>query len=264
MIEQLQQFIKDPVKVTRLTIACFFVFVFFSGYFLYKLPDDLVYKGGMIDSGRATGIYVKLSVMIGLAFAFCFAAIRYLQLSKRETIVYLDKKIEDSSSHGSRAGTSQGQGTFKASLFREAINKVKTKEEKWQQGLNQLCDQLNAGQGALYILSTKGDKKHLDLKSGFALVLAEGENVPSFELGEGLIGQVAASGKSLYLDELPEGYAARIESGLGAALPKFLFIFPLTKDNEITGAVEVALFVALSEVERKQAAEAGSILAEIS
>ena len=264
MIEQIQEFIKDSAKVTRLAMVCFFLAVLLTTYFLFTLKSDLVYQGGMIDSGRATAVFVRLFIMIGLAFAFCYATIHYLQLSKKETIVYLDKKIEDSSSQGARAGTSQGQGTFKASLFREAINKVKTKDEKWQQGLNQLCDQLNAGQGALYIISTKGDKKNLDLKSSFALVLAEGEKAPSFELGEGLIGQVAASGKSLYLDELPEGYAARIESGLGASLPKFLFIFPLMKDNEITGAVEVALFSALSEAERKQAAEAGSILAEIS
>ena len=262
MIEQIQQFIKDPAKVTRLTIACFFLAVLLTTYFLFTLPNDLVYQGGMIDSGRATGVYVKLFVVIGFAFAFCFGAIRYLQLTKKETIVYLDKKIE-TSNQGSRSA-SQGQGTFNASSLRDAINKVKTKEEKWQQGLNQLCDQLNAGQGALYTISTKGDKKNIDFKSGFALVLAEDEKVPSFELGEGLIGQVASSGKSLYLDELPEGYAARIESGLGAALPKFLFIFPLKKENEITGVVEVALFAAISEADRNQALEAGSILAEIS
>ena len=263
MIEQIQQFIKDPAKVTRLAIVCFFLAVLLTTYFLFTLPNDLVYQGGMIDSGRATGVYVKLFVVIGLAFAFCFASIRYLQLSKKETIVYLDKKIEDSS-QGSRGATSQGLSTFNANSLRDAINKVKAKEEKWQQGLNQLCDQLNAGQGALYSISTKGDKKNIDLKSGFALVLAEDEKAPSFELGEGLIGQIAASGKSLYLDELPEGYAARIESGLGAALPKFLFIFPVKKGNEITGVVEVALFAALSEADRNQALEAGSILAEIS
>ncbi len=264
MIEQIQQFIKDPAKVTRLAIICFFLAVLLVTYFLFTLKSDLVYQGGMIDSGRATGVFAKLFIVIGLTFAFCYAAIHYLQLSKKETIVYLDKKIEDSSSQGSRTGANQGQGTFNKNSLREVINKAKTTEEKWQLGLNQLCDQLNAGQGALYTISTKGDKKHLDLKSGFALVLAEDEKAPSFEFGEGLIGQVAASGKSLYLDELPEGYATRIESGLGAALPKFLFIFPLKKENEITGVVEIALFAALSEAERNQADEAGSILAEIS
>jgi len=263
MIEQIQQFIKDPAKITRLAIVCFFLAVLLTAYFLFTLPNDLVYQGGMIDSGRTAGVYAKLFIVTGLAFAFCFAAIRYLQLTKKETIVYLDKKIEDSG-QSSKGGASQGQGTFNAGSLRDAINKVKTKEEKWQHGLSQLCDQLNAGQGALYTVRTKGDKKHLDLQSGFALVLAEDEKAPSFELSEGLIGQVATSGKSIYLDELPEGYAARIESGLGGAAPKFLFIFPLKKENETTGVVEVALFTALSEAERKQATEAGSILAEIS
>jgi hypothetical protein len=38
----------------------------------------------------------------------------------------------------------------------------------------------------------------------------------------------------------------------------------LKKENEITGVVEVALFAAMSEEDRKQAQDAGSILAEIS
>jgi hypothetical protein len=264
MTAQIQQFLKDPVKVTRLMVACFFGAVFLSAYFLYSLPNDLVYQGGMIDSHRASGVYAKLSVVIGLAFAFCFAAIRYLQLTKKETIVYLDKKTEDSSTQGLKGGTYQGQGSFNVSSLRDAISKVKTKEEKWQQGLNQMCHLLNAGQGALYAIANKGEQKSIDLRSGFALVLGENEKTPSFEFGEGLIGQVAASGTSLYLDELPEGYAARIESGLGNALPKFLFILPLKRGNEITGVVEVALFTALSEGGRQQAMEAGSILAEIS
>jgi hypothetical protein len=121
---------------------------------------------------------------------------------------------------------------------------------------------LNAGQGALY-LTTTGEKKYLELKAGFALVLADNENTPSFEAGEGLIGQVAESGKCVYLDELPEGYATRIESGLGNALPKFLFIIPLKKENEIRGVVEVALFTALTDADQKQALDAGTILAEI-
>jgi len=264
MIEQTQQFFQDPAKVTRLMVAFFFAAVLLSGYLLYSLPNDLVYQGGMIDSHRASGVYVKLFVVIGLAFAFCYAAIRYLQLTKKVTIVYLDKKMEGSAAQGSRAGASQGQVSFNASALRDAIQTAKTREEKWQQGLNHLCHQLSAGQGALYTVTTRGEKKSVDLKSGFALVLAENEKTPSFELGEGLIGQVAASGTSIYLDELPEGYVARIESGLGGALPKFLFVLPLKKENEITGVVEVALFTSLSEAARQQALEASSILAEIS
>jgi hypothetical protein len=263
MIEQVQQFFKDPTKVTRLTIACFFAAVLFSFYFLLTLPNDLVYQGGMIDSGRATGVYAKLFIVVGLTFVFCYGVIHYLQKTKKETIVYLDKKIDTSNQQGSESTAEQKQNSFNANLLREKISKVKLQEEKWQQGLNQLCNQLNAGQGALYLVKNKGDKNSLDLKSGFALVLGENENSPSFEWGEGLIGQVAASGKSIYLEELPEGYAARIESGLGNALPKFLLVFPIKNENEIKGVIEIATFTALSEMECRQAQEAGNILAEI-
>lgn len=263
MIEQVQQFFRDPAKVTRLTIACFFGAVLFSSYLLFTLPNDLVYQGGMIDSGRATGVYVKLFVVVGLAFAFCYGVIHYLQITKKETIVYLDKKIDTSNHQGPGSSAEQKQNSFNVNLLREKISKVKSQEEKWQQGLNQLCNQLNAGQGALYLTKNKGDKKSLDLKSSFALVLGDGEKPPSFEWGEGLIGQVAASGKSIYLDELPEGYAARIESGLGNALPKFLLILPIKNENEIKGVIEIATFAALSEMDCGQAQEAGNILAEI-
>ena len=254
---------RDPAKINRLAMVGFFGSVLLTTYFLFTLPNDLIYQGGMIDSGRASGVYTKLFIVVGVTFAFCYAAIRYLQLSKKETIVYLDKKIEDAS-QGSRVGSTQGQGSVNINSLQGAIDKGTTREEKWQQGLNQLCHQLNAGQGALYGITYEGDQKSIGLRSGFALVLAENEKAPSFEFGEGLIGQVAASGKSLYLDELPQGYATRIESGLGNALPKFLFVMPLKKGTEITGVVEVALFTPLSEEGRKQALEAGSSLAEIS
>lgn len=264
MREQIQQFLRDPAKVTRLMVICFFGAVVVSGYYLYSLRNDLVYEGGWIDSNRASGVYLKLFLVIGAAFAFCYAAIHYLRVSKKETIVYLDKKTETTAGQqDAGSATGQGQDSLNANALRQAINKVKASDERFQLGLNHLCDQLNAGQGALYLLRSKGDKKSLDLKCGYALVLAEGEKNPSFELGEGLIGQVAASGKSTYLDELPEGYAARIESGLGNALPKFLLAFPIKKENEVIGVIEVATFAALSESERKKAEEAGNILAEI-
>ncbi|HCW06478.1 MAG TPA: hypothetical protein DGG95_03825, partial [Cytophagales bacterium] len=136
-------------------------------------------------------------------------------------------------------------------------------EEKLQAALNELCHQLNAGQGALYQVKGSDENKTLELTSSFALVLAEGEGTPSFHWGEGLIGDVAASGKSTYLDELPEGYSSRIESGLGSALPKFLFIFPIKKENESVGVIEIATFSNLSESKRQQVQESVSILADI-
>jgi hypothetical protein len=265
MIENLQLFFKDPAKVNRLVTACFFGAVVLSTYFLFTLHDALVYQGGMIDSGRAGMVYARLFVAIGLAFAFCYATIHYTRKSKKEIIVYLDKKQENISSQQSgdadRAHDSAG---LDVKELKGKIAKSKSREEKWQEGINHLCNSLNAGQGALYTVVKKADQKVIELQSSYALVLGEGEKTPSFLWGEGLIGQVAASGNSLYLDELPEGYAKRIESGLGSALPKFLFILPLKKETEVIGVIELATFTPLSESTRKQTVDAGIVLAEIS
>jgi hypothetical protein len=261
MIEQIQLFLKDPAKVARAATIGFFIMVAITAWFLVTLPYDLVYKGGMIDSHRATGVYAKLFIVIGLAFAFCYALIFFAQKTRKETIVYLDKKIETTTSQQSST-SGQSRDSLNTNAIREKI-KSGSKEEKWQQGLAELCSQLSAGQGALYLVNSEKDKT-LEMKSGFAVVLAEGEENPSFNWGEGLIGQVAASGKSLYLDELPEGYATRIESGLGSALPKFLFMLPIKKEKEIIGVIEVATFTNLSDALRMQAQEAGTIFSEIS
>ncbi|GHM98627.1 hypothetical protein WSM22_01170 [Cytophagales bacterium WSM2-2] len=263
MIEQLQLFFKDPAKVTKASMFGFFIAVVITAYFLFTLPHDLVYSGGMIDSGRATFVYVKLFTVVGLAFAFCYALIFFAQKTKKETIVYLDKKTENANAQDSNGGMGDVQGSFNLNVLREKVKAGKS-PEKWQNGLNEVCDQLKAGQGVLYTIRQKGDKKTIEFQTGYALVLAEGEKNPSFEWGEGLIGQVATSGNSLYLDELPEGYAARIESGLGNALPRFLFIFPIKKESEIKGVIEIATFSALSESLRKQTQEACIILSEIS
>lgn len=251
-MEQIQLFFKDPAKVARAATICFFILVALATYFLFTLSRDLVYN---------TGVYAKLFASVGLAIAFCFVIIFFGQRAKQETIVYLDKKIENTT--GQQAFTSgQSQDLLNLNSLREKI-KSGGKEERWQHGLNELCGQLNGGQGALYIANKKGENKSLDMRSGYAIVLADGEENPSFNWGEGLVGQVATSGKSLYLDELPEGYASRIESGLGSALPKFLFIMAIKKENETVGVVEVATFTDLSEALRRQAEEAAIILSEI-
>jgi methyl-accepting chemotaxis protein len=264
MIEKIQLFFKDPAKVNQLAIVGFFVAVFLTAFYLFRLPNDLVYQGGMINSGRATVVYTKLYVVIALAFAMCYAVVHYTRKSKKEIIVYLDKKQEEKNQQSADGDNNNTTSGLDLKSLREKITKAKAREEKWQEALNHLCDSLNAGQGALYITKTKGGEKLIELQSSYALVLAEGEKNPSFLWGEGLIGQAATSGQSLYLDELPEGYARRIESGLGNALPKFLYIMPLKKENDVVGVVELATFTPLNDVIKKQANEAGIVIAEIS
>ena len=64
---------------------------------------------------------------------------------------------------------------------------------------------------------------------GYALSIGE-STVIKYEIGEGLIGQSAASGNTLYVDDVPDGYI-KIVSGLGSASPQHLLIVPVKKNK---------------------------------
>ncbi|MBX3203909.1 MAG: response regulator [Labilithrix sp.] len=74
---------------------------------------------------------------------------------------------------------------------------------------------------------------------------AEGDAAPSFELGEGLVGEAARSRDLIVVDPAPPNFL-RVRSGLGEGAPRVLVLVPLVLDQEISGVLELALFEPLS------------------
>ena len=104
-----------------------------------------------------------------------------------------------------------------------------------------LANEYEITQAEIFLSKKKDDVEKLVLSATYAFYVPE-EKVFEFELGEGLIGQVAKAGESLYLDELPEGYIT-VKSGLGSATPSHLLLVPWKDDQENTVAViEIASF----------------------
>ncbi len=92
--------------------------------------------------------------------------------------------------------------------------------------------------------TTESDK--LVLSSTYAFYIPE-EKVYEFEIGEGLIGQVAKAGEALYIGELPQGYIT-VKSGLGSATPSHLAIIPWkNKEGEVFAIIEIATFKSLTK-----------------
>lgn len=255
MINRLLESLKDPARRGYWFAALYFISIVVTAAILFSLRNDLVYKGGMVDNTLATNVFITLYVVIGITLTLGVTAINLIIKHKKEVIVYLERKEERTTQQ--TASTTSGE-SIDIDSFRKAI--AQAKDNAAQTGLNQLCKVLQAGQGALYESNNTDGKRSLQLKANFALALGETETI-SFEYGEGLVGQSAASGISLYLDEIPEGYI-NIVSGLGNAQPRYLFVMPLKKDKEVVGVIEVATFGALSENVRQQAEAMASILAE--
>lgn len=247
--------LKDPAKLSQLVALLFFVGILLSAYALYRLPVALSLSGQ--DVSLAWSHFTTAFLVVGATFVLGFTAYTLSLRVKKEVIVYLEKKrATEASKQSEEDSTGESRDV---SSFRTLIEQAK-KQEMMQVGLNELCKQIEAGQGAIYVASQHENKRIVELKSGFALSLGESQTV-RFEFGEGLVGQAAASGKSLYLDEVPEGYI-KVVSGLGSASPRYLFIMAMKANNEVKGVLELATFTALNEHTRKQLEEMGNVLAE--
>lgn len=252
LIGKLQEWTKDPVKLAFGLIVLFFISIIYSIIKMITLRSNLIYKGGMTSVALEGGVLAGFFIAIGITFIIGIAAIYVNQKVKKEMVVFIEKKEEQKSSDENK---SSDEGYFDFKSFQEAISKPGTVQEKQQQGLNLICKYLEAGQGAFY----EWDGSEAKFTKGFAFV-PEFEITP-YKLGEGLVGQ-AATGRSIYLDELPEDYVNTIESGLGMAKPKSLLLLPLLKDSNVKGVIEVATFKLLSPNVRKNAQEAAKILAD--
>ena len=69
-------------------------------------------------------------------------------------------------------------------------------------------------------------------------VPSDAQIVESFDLREGLLGQVAASRETKVLADVPEGYLT-IGSALGRDKPRHLILFPAVAENGVHGVVEL-------------------------
>jgi hypothetical protein len=250
--------LKDPAKLGLILSIFFFAGIITSSFILFMLPHDLVFKGHVGNIDGAWKVLVPLFVIICITFIFGISAVTVALKSKKNTIVYLEKKKNGKSSiDGKDQTTTEAENLLTG--FRSSLSTHKG-VQALEEGLNILCRQLDAGQGALYTVQQNGEKRMLELRAGFALNKSENSKV-QFEFGEGLIGQAALTGNNLYLDEVPDGYIT-VLSGLGSASAKYLFLQVIKGGDETKGIIEIATFSPLKENVRKQIEEISKILAE--
>ncbi len=129
------------------------------------------------------------------------------------------------------------------SCIEEKYKALKNRDEKSISEfiLGCLAQEYEITQAEIFLTKKKNDAEKLVLSATYAFYVPE-EKVYEFDLGEGLIGQVAKASESLYLDELPEGYIT-VKSGLGSATPSHLLLVPWNDDKDHAFAVvEIASF----------------------
>ncbi|MBI4947913.1 MAG: GAF domain-containing protein [Bacteroidetes bacterium] len=135
----------------------------------------------------------------------------------------------------------------KTDFLQSKINTFKTfaaglpnETNKHESLLHKLATETQAVQGALYLIHKNDDRTFLRFNCGYAFYCPESKPI-EFEMGEGLIGQVAKDKKTLMLNTAPEEHIPAV-SGLGKAVPQHLIICPLVKNDIIVGVMELAAF----------------------
>lgn len=194
----------------------------------------IVTSGGAmlyLHSNPTTDAFPIAYAIVGFTFFLGIVAISILSRSKTHTIVYLEKKQDTMETTNQHFGSN-------SKLNKQAIESLFEKRVGAQQVLNEICSQLQAGQAALYTRT----EKVIELKFGYAL---PAENKINYQVGEGLIGRVAAEGKTLYIDKLPNNYTT-VFSGLGVTSPTYLCITPVKKGDQTAGVLEIASFSPIS------------------
>jgi methyl-accepting chemotaxis protein len=219
---------------------------------IYSLPASL-----RVADGYQPG-FLKVYLVIGITFLVGALTLTWALRYKKEVLVFRDRTA-DAAQAGRDAADQAGRTSISLDTVKTSLQSRDTKEALLA-GLTAICKQLEAGQGALYGVKETEGKRRVELKTGYALSIGESK-VISFEFGEGLIGQAAASGRTLYIDDVPDGYIT-ILSGLGSASPRYLLIVPVKRAEQVVGILEIASFTKVTEDQRKFVEESAQLISE--
>jgi HAMP domain-containing protein len=109
--------------------------------------------------------------------------------------------------------------------------------------LSELASLVNAQQGLMYAVEQdeKGGKPHLRKLAGYASSRrsSSGQADDTIEMGEGLIGQCAAQGQLIVVNDVPPG-SVQIRSGLLQAIPRNVIVLPVLFEDQVKAVIELA------------------------
>src|SRR5688572_18061751 len=242
---------KNRYKLSLALATIFILGMTVSLYAIYSLPASLRLADGYQPE--------FFNVYLATALTFIAGALGLLLALgyKKEVVIFRDRAIEAATAK--KQDSDQSKTTISLDGVAASLQNAKNSKDILDSGLTAICKQLNAGQGAIYTAKEQEGKRMVELRGGYALSIGESTTI-SYEFGEGLIGQAAASGQSLYVDDVPEGYV-KIVSGLGSASPKYLLIVPLKHNGQVLGVLEIASFVNITEAQRKFSEESAQLVA---
>jgi HAMP domain-containing protein/signal transduction histidine kinase/CheY-like chemotaxis protein len=111
--------------------------------------------------------------------------------------------------------------------------------------MSELAPLVNAQYGVFYVTGREENETVLDLVASYGAE-NRAELKSRFQLREGLVGQCAADGRAMLLENVP-GEFIRIGSGLGHAPPANIMVMPALFEDDVRAVIELASFNEFNE-----------------
>jgi signal transduction histidine kinase/DNA-binding response OmpR family regulator/HAMP domain-containing protein len=116
--------------------------------------------------------------------------------------------------------------------------------------LSKIVPLMGSCQAVFYLKDPNHKEADLVFNRLASYAYTEGENnVHSFKLGEGLVGQAALEQKPIILTDIPDDYI-RVKSGLGEASPQTMYILPISFEGNVIAVLEMATFTSFSTTQQ--------------
>ncbi len=126
--------------------------------------------------------------------------------------------------------------------------------------INEIATYISAGVAALYVAKQIENECFLSLMSSYAFS-THNDNPTQYKQGEGLVGQVALSGKPILLKNATEHYL-KVASGINTSTPTNIFILPILYQNAIQGVLEIGTVAELSPTEIEYLTQVTDVIAK--
>lgn len=250
----------------------FIIGIFISLYYIFfEMPEAVLKRIGISNTDHTkldiakyatvpTLLIVSVELLLGLILMIILLA-NNRKFIGTENIVYVTNNFDD------KQDKIQADTTQQANNLATQIKNIQLKidaaidaKAKLQEGLNLLCDELDAGIGILFISKETNGRKLIEFLVGYAYQLPNSQTL-TYEYGEGIAGQVAKTEKEIIISKVPDGYIT-IVSGLGKATPSYMIALPLFNEGVLVGVIEIAAFSAFSDGQIQLAHEIAAYLAK--
>ena len=141
----------------------------------------------------------------------------------------------------------------------EKANWLRTRLAELHEKIQGEMDPVKMGQNIINHLvqhtRTQTGGLYLKEESFLRLIASCGYNLPAddsifFNVGEGLVGQAAQEKRSILVTQVPEGYI-KIQSGLGATVPKNILITPFCNEGQVIGVIELGSLNEINDDQKK-------------